>query len=324
MSIAGHAHHGAAAEDVADSRPDEREAAVEELMSRTHLDMAVRIAPDWDRTSFRARVRKHVLHDLALVDATCDPCSGARGRQRAARTTELYLGVMVIGRGRETVHMEGASADLHPGGVAVWRSDRPARFQVHEPQAKRTLIIPRQALDEVGGAERLFRTAVLDPRAPATGLLVGYLHVLAHSAERLGLRERGAARNAALELFASAARGDGSPGPASSLPPRSLVNAWIDRRLAGGDLTPARIAAAHGMSVRSLYRMFEESGETVAAYVRTRRLARARQDVLATADTISDVAVRWGFPDASHFSRAFRGVYGCSPRDYRDRFSSSG
>jgi AraC family transcriptional regulator, positive regulator of tynA and feaB len=312
--------------DVTDVRPAEREAAVEALMSRTHVDMAVRLSPRWPAHAFRARVRRHRLHDLVLVDAACDPLTGVRGGRRAARTPDPYLGVMVLEHGRETVDLgDGVTADVRPGSVVLWRSDRPARIEVHEPQVKRTLIVPGAALDEVGGAARLFRAAVLDPTAPGTTLLAGYVDLLARSGTALDAAARGAARNAALELLAAAVlAGDPSSGTGLPTPPRTLVDAWIEAQLPHGDLRPERIAAAQGVSVRTLYRMFEESGETVAAYVRARRLARARHDIVTSAATITDIAIRWGFPDASHFSRAFRGAYGCSPRDYRERFSAVG
>jgi AraC-like DNA-binding protein len=312
-------------EDVDDVLPDQREAAVEALMSRTHVDMSVRLAPDRPRSQFRARVRRRSLNDLTLLDTACDPCSGVRSRRRAARTSELYLGVMVLRRGRETVDLgDGVVADMRPGSAVVWRSDGPARIEVHEPQTKRTLLVPGAALDEVGGAARLHRAAVLDPAAPGTQLLAGYLDLLARSEDRLDSAARGAARNAALELVAAAVTGAAASSGPSPTAPRALVDAWIEGQLLTGDLRPERIAAAQGVSVRTLYRLFEESGETVAAYVRTRRLARARHDIVTGAGTITDIAIRWGFTDASHFSRAFRSAYGHSPRDYRERFAAVG
>jgi AraC-like DNA-binding protein len=34
-------------------------------------------------------------------------------------------------------------------------------------------------------------------------------------------------------------------------------------------------------------------------------------------DTMAAVAYSWGFPDQANFTRAFRRVYGTSPREYR-------
>jgi AraC-like DNA-binding protein len=54
--------------------------------------------------------------------------------------------------------------------------------------------------------------------------------------------------------------------------------------------------------------------------LRTQRLAGAARD-LANAthphDNIAAIAYSWGFPDQANFTRAFRKVYGISPREYR-------
>ena len=55
-------------------------------------------------------------------------------------------------------------------------------------------------------------------------------------------------------------------------------------------------------------------------WIRTSRLERCRDDLRDPAlahQTILAIASRWGLPGAQHFSRAFRGTYGCSPREYR-------
>lgn len=55
-------------------------------------------------------------------------------------------------------------------------------------------------------------------------------------------------------------------------------------------------------------------------YVWSRRLENCRNDLLSqsrTGQRVSDIALRWGFNDLSHFSRAFKRSFGHSPRDYR-------
>jgi AraC family transcriptional regulator, positive regulator of tynA and feaB len=300
--------------DLADVPVLDREARLEEMVSATHVDMAVRLGPDWPAASFRSRLRQRRIEDLLLVDVRCDPCSGMRGQHRAARTASLYLGVTVARGGRETAVAGDAVADLRPGNVLVWRSDQPARFRVHEPQVKQTLIVPLAALADVSEGAGLFRAVALDGAAPAVQLLTGYLDILSRTAGQLTAPELSAARRAALELLAAAMAARTAEAAA---PPLAVMQAWIEQRLQAGEVTPAAIAAAHAMSVRSVYRVFEEAGETVGGFVRARRLERARRDLAAGADSISQIAVRWGFSDASHFARAFRAQYGCPPRDYR-------
>jgi AraC-like DNA-binding protein len=96
--------------------------------------------------------------------------------------------------------------------------------------------------------------------------------------------------------------------------------------LADPDLSPASIAAAHHISVRSLHRLFQDHEETVAAWIRERRLERCRRDL---ADPrLSDhpahaIGRKWGFADPAHFSRAFRATHGLSPSAYRSHCRES-
>ena len=61
---------------------------------------------------------------------------------------------------------------------------------------------------------------------------------------------------------------------------RSCRRSYIDDHLGESDLTPARIAAAHSISVRTVYSLFAEVGAPVSAYIRQRRLSRSYLDVV--------------------------------------------
>ena len=99
---------------------------------------------------------------------------------------------------------------------------------------------------------------------------------------------------------------------------RACLN--IDQRLDDPDLNVAGAAEANGMSVRYLQKLFEERGDTFAAYVRRRRLEQCRADLADPRNSsvsITSICFRWGFNDAASFSRAFSAAYGVSPRVFR-------
>ena len=167
---------------------------------------------------------------------------------------------------------------------------------------------------------------VLDAAAPATRLLTSHLATLSEVLPGLGSTTMSAARMAALELFVGALRSDSDVCSAEIVRPalRSLIQRYIDRHLLDGAVTPAAIAAAHWVSIRTVNRVFSATGQTVGEVVRARRLARARADVTASDPPISVIAHRWGFCDTSHFSRTFKAHYGCSPTDYRNAYRCGG
>jgi AraC-like DNA-binding protein len=80
------------------------------------------------------------------------------------------------------------------------------------------------------------------------------------------------------------------------------------------------IAHQLNCSRAQLYRVFAEHGETVAGYVRERRLRWAYEllaGALARDLSIGDIAYRCGFEDPVHFARLFRQRFGLTPRSLR-------
>ncbi|MEU1590479.1 helix-turn-helix domain-containing protein [Micromonospora sp. NPDC005710] len=114
---------------------------------------------------------------------------------------------------------------------------------------------------------------------------------------------------------------------ASSLPQdfrghaqRLRIVAFIQSNLHDRNLTPAAVAAAHHLSLRTMYRLFEAEPASVAELIRRGRLDRCATDLRDPRlrdRPIYAIAARWGFTDKAYFSRAFRTVYGQSPRGYR-------
>jgi len=99
------------------------------------------------------------------------------------------------------------------------------------------------------------------------------------------------------------------------------IKALIEECLTQPDLSVETIATECGISVRSVQRAFSNDPEgPVSAYIWRRRLAHCAsslRDPHSARRSITDIALAWGFSSSSHFSRAFRGAFGISPRDFR-------
>ncbi len=99
---------------------------------------------------------------------------------------------------------------------------------------------------------------------------------------------------------------------------RGQIRRYVRDHLRDPLLDPRSIAHAHSVSVRTLYALFEETGESIAALVRQERLARCYADLERPAGGgVSEIAVRWGFRDSGHFSRTFKREFGATPREVR-------
>lgn len=79
------------------------------------------------------------------------------------------------------------------------------------------------------------------------------------------------------------------------------------------------LAAAEGVSPFHLTRAFSlVTGHSVMAYVRARRLSEAARRLNSTHDSVLIVALDSGYDSHEGFARAFRGTFGCAPRDARE------
>lgn len=93
--------------------------------------------------------------------------------------------------------------------------------------------------------------------------------------------------------------------------------AFVESNLAA-PLTVPEIAAAAGISHNHLTRLFRaETGQTVVAYIRHRRLERARHLLRESTMPIQAVATAVGIADLQAFNKACRRELGASPRAVR-------
>jgi transcriptional regulator GlxA family with amidase domain len=79
-----------------------------------------------------------------------------------------------------------------------------------------------------------------------------------------------------------------------------------------------RIAKLAGVSLRQLERSFRNQlGHGIHEHYMALRLGRSRQLLRESAMSILEIALATGFASPSQFSRAFRRVFGFSPREDR-------
>ncbi|RLV48499.1 helix-turn-helix domain-containing protein [Nocardioides mangrovicus] len=90
------------------------------------------------------------------------------------------------------------------------------------------------------------------------------------------------------------------------------VRGFIDQHLGDPLLHPESVARAHHVSLRLLQKIFAQSGDSPAAFIRRRRLEAARR-LLVAGEHVGRAAALSGFNDADTFRRAFQRQFGVSP-----------
>ncbi|MFI7454011.1 helix-turn-helix domain-containing protein [Nonomuraea sp. NPDC049714] len=267
-----------------------------------------------DRREFRAAVAARDLGPLKLIELVTPEGECFRDARGVRDTDEEWWQIDLMTRGRARVEQGRGIADLGPTDLVLIDPARPVRF-ASTASTHVTILVPRRELRlRPGDAASLAGVRIKGDRGP--GALVSSLarNMARNMARSLtGFRAGEADRSAAavIELISvalDAQLGNTRPGADETL--RDRVLGYIEARLSDRDLAPARIAAAHHISVRRLHKLFEDQPLTVAALIRRRRLEQCRADLARSDRTVAAVAARWGFADPAHFSRLFKATYG--------------
>lgn len=238
-------------------------------------------------------------------------------RQHARNSAAERRGLkklLLVGEGGAELSTERQRHQLAPGDFTWLDSDQPFELRL-APGAHLLLQWPAELLAR--------RHPGLDtrlglPRGAASNGEHLLAQLLAHLAQGpdLATSQVSAATSGILELL----------GLCPCAPARDVLQdrvaraaALIEQTLA--DAVPHDVARAQGVSRRYLDGLFRaQTGASLAEHIAQRRLERAAADLVDLPDSsCAEIAHRWGFASASHFTRRFRAHYGLPPARYRRR-----
>ena len=91
------------------------------------------------------------------------------------------------------------------------------------------------------------------------------------------------------------------------------------------ELTVERIADSVALSESACLRSFRQLlGTTPIQYVKQYRIEKAAGLLLTTRLRTGEIGAECGFADLSYFTKTFREIKHCTPREYRQRFAVQG
>ncbi len=277
-----------------------------------------------DEAQFQGQVSWRRMGDLLLCDISSTP-QRVRRQGRHIRQDELEvieLNLQIEGEGR--LVQDGRECVTRPGEIAIYDSARPYELSFDRPFRILYLNFPRELFRARFGMSEHVTARTITGTSGVGRFLAGYLSELVLRSEEEDVRFRDPLQNHLVDLLITAVSALPSAGGASAGFCRTMTlcraKTFIMDNLGDEALTPARVAAALGVSRRYLYNLFADEGLPVALWIRQKRLERCRSDIENSAlsmRSLSDIAFSWGFSDAAHFSRAFRNRYGMSPKGCR-------
>ncbi len=281
----------------------------------------------WHIAPLQSGTNVHMAHacaeDLALLRMRGPRLEGSFSAQEQSGAP-LY-GVLFLTEGQQSIRTKRSGIELAAGDIAIWRSDVSCDFESLSGIEKLQLLVPAEVMHKKWQA--LVPDAAclrVKTHTAMPTLARGFLETIWHQRDYLSAAELRAAIHASMDMLEQGQTMVSSHSE-SSTDRLSPIIRFVDDSLEDAALSPSMIASRFGYSLRTVHALFATHGKTVSGEIRDRRLERCKL-ALAKSRTdlsISDLANRWGFSDASHFSKLFKSKYGVGPRAYRNACTAS-
>lgn len=235
---------------------------------------------------------------------------------------DAYFAVVLLS-GDYSLEQQGREVFLRPGDLTLYDATRPHRIRGPASFSKLIVSIPRRMLnDRIAGIEHC-TVLRISGHAGIGAVASNFLRTCASQAGQLSPQEFRALSEHWLDLLTlavAAVRPEGCNLSRNRSLSLYRVKAFIDRHLSDPSMDAAMVAREVGLSSRHINALFKDEGTSLMRHVWACRLDRCCKDMRDSTKAgrrVSDIAFRWGFSDPSHFSRAFKQRFGCSPLEYR-------
>lgn len=222
--------------------------------------------------------------------------------------------------GHALMSQDGRGVTLGPGDLVLHDSSRPWQLAFDGAFSQLVLQVPRTELMCRLGTVKNLGALRIDGTRHVGLLLSQALQQLPSQIDAIPASIRARLAENLLDLTVTAVLGQEEWASRTCVETTlAHVKQWIEIHLAE-DLSAERIASECRVSARHINRLFQREQTTLMGYVWKRRLARCHRNLADPSmrhRSITELAFAVGFNDLSHFSRAYRTRYGCTPREAR-------
>ncbi|WP_404900449.1 helix-turn-helix domain-containing protein [Priestia filamentosa] len=283
-------------------------------------------ASQLSRQTFTGRMKVGSLNDIQISEVWADPQLVVRSNHQIQKSREDYFLVSLQTAGQGYIEQDQRKAGLQPSDFVLYDSTRPYRLHFEQPFQQIVFQFPRSLLlARCGEAEQMTSVLIPGTQHPVSSMVSTLLRTVASSYLHLDSITQLRVAETTLDLLAttlstiSGVKLNEVHSMANLYRARARV--FISAHLANSNLTPSLVAASQGISTRYLHKLFEAEGQSVATFIREQRLKQCRLDFGDPKQiqyTVMDIAFKWGFNDAAHFSRVFKRRFGVNPAEYRN------
>lgn len=280
---------------------------------------------DCDRIGdgFFGELEDYALGPVQLTRVRSSRHEAIRSARQIAKSVDEYFLVSLQISGQGLIEQDGRIALLQPGDFALYDSTRRYLLRFDDQFEELVLKLPRAMVtDRIAMPEYITATCISGRRGLGR-LAFDFACGVAREIDHMPSAECGRVSNNLVDLLGSAFASGANvayAGNANTSSQLLRAKLLIAEHLRDPDLNKLVVADQLGISVRYLSKLFALEGVSFSEWLREQRLVRIAKDLSEPGlamRTISSVAYGWGMKSMPHFSRVFRQLYSCTPKQYR-------
>ncbi len=266
----------------------------------------------------------YYFSEISLSKSICAATIFDRNSRVIAQSGLDWVTIMTYTKGSYTLTINGETRRIEPGDFVVFDMSHPFRIEAQDYE-NLSVNIPRRPLEALLPKIDMAHGLVIDTTSAFNSMLLSHFSMLMNHANDFSSKDGPGLEQVTLNLIAASIGStleNKYPLLATSdFSTLQKLRRAIEQQLENPKLSVKTLTLEQGISRSAIYRLFEPL-EGVQNYIQRRRLARIYQAITDPANDkmkIGNIAARYGFSNATNFSRAFRTAYGLSPSEARKR-----
>lgn len=257
---------------------------------------------------------------IRVASLRSDPMVVGRAGEHIARNMDDAYSILFPLDHAVSVSQRGKSTSVKGGDFAFFNVAETLEYQQNQPTSMQLFLAPGAMLrDRIPDADDGVAQTFM--HAATHMIFIESAHSFCANAASLNASEIAKVTAGLIDLLALVLLGADISCTETSVisAHRRRALKLIEQHYADPAFDVERLVRLMGLSDRYIQRIFASNEETCSEVIRDRRIREAQRLLASRSSSgvmVSQVAYAVGFSDPAHFSRVFRNVVGCAPRDY--------